>query len=159
MTKPPVNIVTLKWGDRYGPHFVNRLYNGVKRHLTRDFRFLCFTDSKAGLRTGIEPYPLPSIGLPEAFSRTTWLKLGLFMDNLGDMQGDCMFLDLDLLITDKIDCFFDYMPGKKCIIHNWVQKQLVFKKRPDIEILPFFDGQQIRHNISSINSTLNRIGR
>jgi len=132
MTKPLVNIVTLKWGDRYGPQFVNRLYKGIKQNLTRDFRFLCFTDNNHGLRSEIEPYPLPAIELPEAFSRTTWLKLGLFMDNLAEMQGDCLFLDLDLLITGKIDIFFDYMPGKKCIIHNWVQKQLIFKKRPDI---------------------------
>ena len=40
-----VNILTLKWGAKYGPEYVNRLYAGVKRNLQLDFRFLCFTDN------------------------------------------------------------------------------------------------------------------
>ena len=38
----------------------------------------------------------------------------------------------DILITGNMDCFFDFMPGKRCIIQNWIQRHLVFKKRPDI---------------------------
>lgn len=128
----PVNIVSLKWGDRYGPEFANRLYNGVAKNLNRPFRFICFTDQADGLHPNIEPHPLPPIVLPESHQRTTWLKLGLFMDGLADMQGDCMFLDLDLLITGNIDCFFEYMPGKRCIIHNWNLRHHIFRKRPDV---------------------------
>ena len=40
-----VNILTLKWGTKYGPEYVNCLFAGVKRNLQRDFRFLCFTDN------------------------------------------------------------------------------------------------------------------
>jgi len=127
-----VNIVTLKWGDRYPSLFVNRLRRAVAHNLSRPFRFICFTDDASGLDDGIEAYPLPPIELPPSHQRTTWLKLGLFMDGVGDMQGDCLFLDLDLLVIDNIDCFFDYMPGKRCIIHNWVQGHLLLKKRPDV---------------------------
>lgn len=127
-----VNIVTLKWGDRYPAVFVNRLHHAVARNLARPFRFLCFTDDAEGLHPSIEAHPLPPIVLPESHQRTTWLKLGLFLDGLADMQGDCMFLDLDLLIIGDMSCFFEFMPGKRCIIHNWVQKQLVFKRRPDV---------------------------
>ena len=129
---PPVNILTLKWGDRYGPTFVNRLYAGVRRNLTLPFRFFCFTDDPSGLLPEIEIQPLPNIDLPNNFARTTWLKLGLFADNLADICGDCLFMDLDIVITENIDCFFDFMPGKRCIIHNWVQRHLVFKKQPDV---------------------------
>ena len=128
-----VNILTLKWGDRYGPTFVNRLYAGVRRNLTLPFRFFCLTDDASGLLPEIETRPLPDIDLPDGYERTTWLKLGLFADNLLDnVSGDCMFMDLDMLITDNIDDFFEFMPGKRCIIHNWVQRQLIFKKRPDV---------------------------
>lgn len=125
----PVNIVTLKWGGRYGSAFVNRLYRGVSRHLARPFRFLCFTDDAQGLSPPVEAWPLPAIDLPESHARTTWLKLALFADGLADMEGDCLFLDLDLLILDGIDCFFDYRRGKHCIIRNWRQKHLVFARR------------------------------
>ena len=32
-----VNVVCLKWGDRYGAFYVNRLYDGVRRNLSRPF--------------------------------------------------------------------------------------------------------------------------
>lgn len=131
-SEPPVNILTLKWGDRYSSIFVNRLYWSVQRHLTRDFRFFCFTDDGSGLVPGIETRPLPSIDLPGSHARTTWLKLGLFKDDHRDIVGDCLFLDLDLIILENIDCFFDHMPGKRCIIHNWIQAHMILKKRPDI---------------------------
>ena len=45
-----VNIVCMKWGDRYGPEWVNRLYGMVARNTTWAFRFVCFTDNAAGIR-------------------------------------------------------------------------------------------------------------
>ena len=36
----PVNVLCLKWGNYYGPEYVNRLYAGVKRNLHRPFRFV-----------------------------------------------------------------------------------------------------------------------
>ena len=131
----PVNILTLKWGTRYGPHYANRLRAGVERHLSRPFRFLCFTDDPSGLHPDIETYPLVQLGhLPERIRTTTWLKLALFADDLaGGLRGQSMFLDLDLLITGPIDSFFEYKPDKICIIHNWIEwhKQL-FRQRPRI---------------------------
>ena len=77
------------------------------------------------------PPPAP-LDLPGRFARTTWLKLGLFADGLAGLEGDCLFLDLDLLVLDGIDCFFDHLPGRRCIIHNWKQSHLVFRRRPDV---------------------------
>ena len=51
---------------------------------------------------------------------------------LAGLEGDCLFLDLDLLVLDGIDCFFDHLPGRRCIIHNWKQSHLVFRRRPDV---------------------------
>ena len=128
----PVNILTLKWGSRYGPHFVNRLYEGVRANLGRPFRFHCLTDDEAGLLSEIETRPLPRLDIPDRFARTAWLKLGLFADGDAGLSGDCLFLDLDILITGNMDGFFDYKEGKRCIIQNWVQAHQVFKRRPDI---------------------------
>ena len=50
----PVNVITIKWGDRYGPHYVNRLYAGVQRNLSAAFRFVCFTDNSQGIRPEVE---------------------------------------------------------------------------------------------------------
>ena len=32
-----------------------------------------------------------------------------------------LFLDLDLVITGNLDRFFDFNPGKYCVIENWTQ--------------------------------------
>jgi len=127
-----VNILSLKWGSLYGADYANCLYAGVSRHLSRPFRFLCFTDDPTGLDPRIDAQPLPEIELGR-MARTTWLKLGLFQAGLARMTGPCLFLDLDVIITGSMDPFFDFMPGKRCIAQNWVLKhQQLFKKRPDV---------------------------
>ena len=114
-----VNVLTLKWGDKYGAEYANRLYAGVRRHLRLDFRFLCFTDDSAGLRPEIEAHPIPEFDVPPAWRRTPWLKLGLFRDGLAGLTGQSLFLDLDILITGRLDDFFRFARGRPCIIHEW----------------------------------------
>lgn len=127
-----VNILTLKWGTLYGPHYVNRLFAGVKKNLDQPFRFVCFTDDPTGLDPRVDAQPLPEIDLGR-MHRTTWIKLALFQTGLVNLSGTCLFLDLDLLITGNMDCFFDYKPGKRCITQNWVQThQRFIKQRPDV---------------------------
>ena len=114
-----INILTLKWGDKYGPEYANRLYAGVRRHLVLDFRFLCFTDDRSGLRPEIEAHPIPDFDVPPAWQRTPWLKLALFRDDLAGLSGQSLFLDLDILITGRMDDFFTFAPSRPCIIHDW----------------------------------------
>ncbi len=129
----PVNIICLKWGTRYGPHYANALYAGVKKHLHRPFRFICVTEDGTGLHDGIETAPIPvnpgmTIKWPNVF-----LKLLITADGFANLKGPTLFCDLDVAIIDDIDCFFDYLPGKNCIIHNWIEmRKQLFRKAPDI---------------------------
>ncbi|MEM9422589.1 MAG: hypothetical protein AAF986_08800, partial [Pseudomonadota bacterium] len=77
MTKT-ANIICMRWGDRYPVHYVNKLYNGVKRNIDRPFRFICFTDDAEGLADGVEAHPLPPITLPESIRWTPWRKLAVW---------------------------------------------------------------------------------
>ena len=56
----PVTILCMKWGRMYGPDYVNNLARGVRRHLSRPHRFVCFTDDASGLDAGVEALPLPA---------------------------------------------------------------------------------------------------
>ena len=114
-----VNILTLKWGTKYGPEYANRLYAGVRRNLSLDFRFLCFTDDTRDLRPEIEPHPIPEFDVPPPWRRTPWLKLTLFRDDLAELSGRSLFLDLDILVTGRMDDFFTFEPSRPCIIHEW----------------------------------------
>ncbi len=127
-----VNVVCMKWGTAYGPDYVNRLYRGVARHLTIPHRFVCFTDDAAGIVDGVECKPLPPITIPESRPFSAHRKLSLFAERVDDLEGPMLFLDLDLLIVDTIDCFFEY-PGDFCIIHNWIEtRKTLFRPRPHI---------------------------
>lgn len=106
-TPPPVLILTMKWGTLYGPNYVNNLARGVRQHLQRPHRFICFTDDPAGLDAGIEALPLPELGLPEGHTDTRWQKLALFRKDLAGLSGTALFLDLDQVITGDLEPFFD----------------------------------------------------
>jgi hypothetical protein len=126
-----VNILTLKWGTAYGPNYVNHLRRAVARHLTRPHRFVCFTDDPTGLDPEVVVFPIPEVDLPKRLLKTPWRKLGLFRDDL-PVRGVSLFLDLDLLVVDNIDCLFDYEPDRIPIIHNWIEVYKIFKKRPEV---------------------------
>jgi hypothetical protein len=116
-----VNIICMKWGTRYGPEYVNHLANMVRRHLTRPHRFVCFTDDSSGLNPNVEfrpmPVKFPSSPGPERY----WNKLGIFSDPLADLSGPTLCLDLDVVIVDQIDCFFD-IEGRFCIIKDFANR-------------------------------------
>ena len=114
-------IICMKWGSRYGSEFVNRLYYAIKRHTKRTTKLYCFTDNSKGIDKNIICKPLPKIALPDPMSFTPWRKLSIWQFPLEDLNGDILFLDLDLVITGSLDPFFDYKPGKYCVIENWTQ--------------------------------------
>ena len=111
------NVICIKWGNKFGAEYVNSLYKMVEKNLTLPHRFVCFTDNSQGFLEGIEVRPLPELndeGLPEK----AWKKLGLFTDKLADLEGEALFLDLDVVIRDNIDCFFE-KEGEFYIIKDW----------------------------------------
>ena len=112
----------MKWGSRYGHEYVNRLYNSIKKHTKRKTQLYCFTDNTLNVDKNIICKPLPKISLPESISFTPWRKMSLWQHPLDDLNGDVLFLDLDLVITGALDRFFDFSPGSYCVIENWTQK-------------------------------------
>ena len=63
----------MKWGSRYGPEFVNRLYTSIKKHTKKTTKVYCFTDDIKGVNKNVICKPLPKIKLPktEVFSGFT----------------------------------------------------------------------------------------
>jgi hypothetical protein len=99
-------IVCIKWGIKYGPEYVNRLYSMVSRHTTAPHRFLCLTDNPAGITPGIETAPLT-----EHHLTGWWHKLTLFKSDPYGITGPLLFLDLDVVITGSLDDLLFYAPA------------------------------------------------
>lgn len=121
-TNRSANVVCMKWGDRYGPHWVNRLYAMVKRNTSWNIRFVCFTDDASGIRPEVECQDLPDVTFDRKLGKY-WPKLGLMKKDLGGLSGLTLFLDLDIVIIDSIDEFFSH-PGRFCIIREWKDPHL-----------------------------------
>ena len=113
-------VLCMKWGRRYGPDYVNTLYSMLRRNLSVGHRLVCLTDDQAGIRPEVECRPLPALSLAPEWERSPWRKLSCFAPELQDLAGPVLFLDLDVVIIDNIDCLFAH-PGEFCIIENWTQ--------------------------------------
>jgi hypothetical protein len=101
-----VNIICMKWGDKFPSEYVNRLYSMVNRNLSLPFRFVCFTEDDSGIRNEVEVQPLPKLDLPNNAPERGWRKLTVFKKDFGGLSGKTLFLDLDVVIVDNIDVFF-----------------------------------------------------
>lgn len=117
----PVNIICMKWGDKFPASYVNRLYAMISRNITLPFQLICFTEISDGIREEVIIKPLPELDLPHGSPERGWRKLTILAENLYDLSGQALFLDLDILIINNIDSFFEY-PGNFLIAHD--------KKRP-----------------------------
>ena len=102
-----VHVCCVKVGDKYTSDYVNILEAMVKRHLKIEHEFLCITDDPTGVncRT-IKP----------TYNDGWWTKLSLFQKNAYGMT-DFLYLDLDVVIVDNIDCFFH--GNDFTIIQDW----------------------------------------
>lgn len=101
-------FLTIRWGTKYGPEYLNRLYAMVARHTTPPFDFYCLTDDTADVRPEIICLPLPDMGCPMPKNTVgIWGKSRLWSTDLGGPTGPVLFIDLDVVITGSMDAFFE----------------------------------------------------
>ena len=97
-----VQVVCVKWGNRYAPEYVNHLHNAVSRNLTIPHDFICVTEDSSNLNSNIIVLPLIDNSL-----KGWWQKLSLFKPNALENKPT-LFIDLDMVIVNSIDDFFTY---------------------------------------------------
>ena len=123
MTNPKI-LVCMKWGKKYGPEYVNRLYAAAKIHITGEFSFVCLTDDSSGLAPAILTYPIPELGCASPTNTPgKWKKVALWGNEIGQhIKGTVLFLDLDSIILDNIDCYFNFGDPEDIILErNWAR--------------------------------------
>ena len=79
----------------------------VARNLSGDFRVVCFTDDRRGIRPEVECHDLPDLGCPVPTNAPgKFRKLALWNADLAGLQGTALFVDLDVVITGRLDDLF-----------------------------------------------------
>ena len=147
------NVVCMKWGTKYGPEYVNRLYGMLLRNLTGPFRLVCFTDDIAGIRSEVQCQPIPALNLPPDTPERGWTKLVSYRKGFGGLDGDVLFLDLDVVVVGSLDELFTF-PGDFLIIHDYKRTWRVtgnssvyrYKMDANADVLDHFESnhEQIR---------------
>ena len=167
-----VNIVCMKWGDKFPATYVNKLYAMVSRNLTLPFRFVCFTDDSKDIRSEVEIKDIPSLNLPENTPERGWRKLTIFKEKLYDLKGKTLFLDLDVLIVDCIDDFF-HRSGEFLIAHDKKNPKKIegnssvfrFEIGAYSNILDYFEKNtekvrnEVRHEQAYLSREINKLGK
>ena len=95
-----INFVCVFYGNKYKPIYVQNLYNMVKRHLTIDHKFICFTDNTSlhkQVKGDIEFKQFPLFD-----EQGWWNKMQLFHPDSG-LEGVNLYMDLDVVILKNID--------------------------------------------------------
>ncbi|THJ32264.1 glycosyltransferase [Lampropedia aestuarii] len=174
------HILCMKWGTKYGPEYVNRLYAMARRHLQGDFRFICLTDRTDGVRSEVECFPIPELDwqlYPNQPDRA-WKKLATFSPDLGEqygLHGTALFLDLDVVVVGPLDDFFT-QPGEFRIIHDyarpWKKRRITgnssvyrFEIGAHVDVLEYFQQhvaqvqQQFRNEQAYLSDFLHRQGK
>ena len=101
-----INVICVKWGDKFTHEFVNRLFTMVKRNLTVPFTFYCYTDNPSNIREEVQ-----IINIEEEFD-VWWNKLAMFKTGFVP-PGPCLFFDMDVVIQKNIDFILDYLDPEK----------------------------------------------
>ena len=96
-----VNVVCINWGDKYAPEYVMRLHAMIARNTTKNFKLYCLTDKPDAYQSPIISLKLPS-GLEGWWNKMLLFKPGVLPD------GEYLYFDLDVVIVDNIDCFFEF---------------------------------------------------
>ncbi|MSO13938.1 hypothetical protein [Rickettsiales endosymbiont of Trichoplax sp. H2] len=110
------HVICIKWGDRYSSDYVNKLFLMVDRNITLSYQFHCLTDSDKGIDSRINILKIPK---NEVHLWGWWQKISIFKEVFFGLQGDLLFIDLDMLILNNIDDFFLYEQGKLCVTENY----------------------------------------
>jgi hypothetical protein len=105
ITAPALTIVCVKWGNKYGPEYVNNLYAGVLRHTSASYQFqlVCFTDDSAGINHDVHCLRFSS----ETTSwQGWWVKAQIFAS--GHVSADwTLYIDLDTVVCGSLDFVYD----------------------------------------------------
>ena len=94
------SICTVLTGTKYDVNVVNKLYISLKKHITKDFKFYCYTDH-TGFNDNINIIPITTKN-----KKLQWYKLDYFKKDIID-EEDIILMDIDMDIVGNVDFLFE----------------------------------------------------
>ena len=120
-----MNFICIKWGTKYGPHYVNNLYRMVQENYHNDFTFTCYTDDSTGLNCDTKDNPdIDPLHPKYWFGKENycWDRSKFLMFNSHNFlgyDGHWCFLDLDVIIQNDITDIHELSLKPRLIHVQW----------------------------------------
>ena len=112
-----MNIVFVKFGQKYQSRHVNRLAAQLKQYYPKS-NIWCYTDDPFGLEGVIPILKFKKINIPG-----WWNKLTLFSDEMPFVKGEkCFFLDLDSNVNFDPGGYFDWYHDRVTIMSDYTKR-------------------------------------
>ena len=109
-------VLCVRFGNKYGREYVERLRNMVSRHLTVPHEIACLTDDQHPIE-GVRTIYQPNAQYPKGW----WHKVHMFDPTL-PLAGRILYMDLDVVVHENIDKLATFMPGSFVGIHDFNRK-------------------------------------
>ena len=111
MATPNLKICTVYFEGMYTPDYVDKLYNSLKRNITRDFEFYCISENPNVKADKVFP-------LSQSLIKRHWHKLRFFDPKLigASKDDEIIIMDIDQVIMQNIDELVNYPVEKNEII-------------------------------------------
>ena len=110
------SILCVRFGNRYGREYVERLRNMVSRNLTLPYEFVCLTDDQRPIE-GVRSIYQPNAG----YLKGWWHKVHMFDPSL-HLGNRILYFDLDVVIHNSIDKLLTTNLGSFVGIHDFNRK-------------------------------------
>ena len=109
-------ILCVNWGDKYSHEFVEKLKNNVSEKMVEDYNFVCLTDKPS--LSYHQKIPNSQWDHHENGKFWAWRKMLMFNDDF--LEGDeFLYLDLDVILHQGLDYFFDLEMDRPWIVRGW----------------------------------------
>ena len=106
-----ISFVCMKWGNKYGAEYVNKLFNGISKNIKdKKFDFWCITENSNELNSNIKVLPLTC-------DFKGWMKKSYLFSSevVKNFSKRICFIDLDMIVYNDISYLIDY-DGDFCLM-------------------------------------------
>lgn len=134
------NIICVHVGNKYTNDYVEKLYHSCSRNSNKDFTFTVLHDNKKyqlnehNIRY-VTVEPMSFLGLHNMW----WYKMQAFRNDVAIAEQN-LLLDLDIVIINNIDKFWEYNNDKFVIIQDFNRHWFPNYKRSNSSIVKFTPG-------------------
>ena len=105
----PVDCGCVIWGRNYDWDYVERLYNGLRRGLSRDIRLHVWTEHDRSVPPHMIKHVLEDLPELNAPKKAWWYKLQMF--DPAHFSGRLIYLDLDVIVTGDLGWMLELDPA------------------------------------------------